>query len=104
VVTELFVSGFSTLAQTRYQAAMEKAVKALMEEQKRWLQQQIVEQKQRIKTQQQQMMAQMMNRLRNQEEQIHNNGESGSDTGFRSNLHFNPKVEFPTFEGIDPEG
>jgi len=32
-----------TLAQTRYQAAMEEALKALMEEQKRSLQQQILE-------------------------------------------------------------
>lgn len=42
----------------------------------------------------------MMGQLRTQEEQTYNNGGSGSEAGFRSNLHFNPKVEFPTFDDI----
>ncbi|KAJ8425686.1 hypothetical protein Cgig2_026208 [Carnegiea gigantea] len=53
-----------TLAQTRQKTAMEDAVKALMEEQRRWIQQQILEQNQRIEAQQQQqMMTQLLNQL-----------------------------------------
>jgi len=52
VVSEHFVSGLCTLAQTRYQAAMEESLKALMEEQRKWLQPQILEQNRRIEVQQ----------------------------------------------------
>ncbi|KAJ8425684.1 hypothetical protein Cgig2_026206 [Carnegiea gigantea] len=61
----------TNLASTRNMPAMEEAIKALMEEQKQWLQLQIVEQNQRIAEQQQQfnqqhqqMMNQIMARLR----------------------------------------
>ncbi|KAJ8435420.1 hypothetical protein Cgig2_001072 [Carnegiea gigantea] len=83
---------------------MEETVKALMEEQRCWIQQQISEQNQKIEMQQQQMLAQMLNQLQIQEEKIHNNIGSGTEMGTRSNLHFNRKVEFPTFDGTGPKG
>ena len=49
-------------------------------------------------------MAQMTNQLRNQDEQIPNKVDMGSGSGYRSNIHFNPKVEFPTFNGAVRRG
>lgn len=94
-----------TLAQTRQKTAMEEAVKTLMEEQQKWIQQQIAEQNQRIEAQQQQMTTQMLNQLRIQDEKLqHHHLGSGTDVGVRNNLHFNPKIEFPEFDGTDPKG
>jgi len=84
---------------------MEDAAKALMEKQRRWIQQQILEQNRRIEAQQQQMMTQLLNQLRIQEEKFqHHTVGSIADVGVRNNLHFNPKIEFPTFDGTDPKG
>ena len=51
------------------------------------------------------MMTQMLNQLWIQDEKIqHHNFGSGTDAGIQNNLHFNPKIEFPNFDGIDPKG
>ena len=83
---------------------MKEAVTALMEEQRHWLQQQISEQNRKIEEQQQQLMTQMLNQLQFHQERAHNNLGAGVEIGSKNNLHFNPKVEFPTFDGTDPKG
>jgi len=52
----------------------------------------------RIEAQQQQMMKQVMEQLR-----IHSVDGSGNEMPNQCNLHFNPKVEFPSFDGSDPK-
>lgn len=93
------------MTQTRQKTTMEEAVKALMEEQRRWIQQQISEQNQRIEAQQEQMMTKLLNQLQIQDEKTqHHNVRSDNYAGFRNNLHFNPKIEFLTFDGTSPKG
>lgn len=84
--------------------AMEEAVKALMEEQRKWIQQQITEHNQRIEVHQQQLMTQLLSQLRIQDEKIQHNIGHGHEIGVKNNLHFNPKIEFPTFDGTDHKG
>ncbi|KAJ8420307.1 hypothetical protein Cgig2_001164 [Carnegiea gigantea] len=50
------------------------------------------------------MTAQMLNQLRIQEEKTHSKIGSGNKIEARSTLHFNPKVEFPTFDGSNLKG
>jgi len=47
-------------------------------------------------------MTQLLSQLRIQNEKIQQNSGQGHEIGGRNNLHFNPKVEFPTFDGTDP--
>ena len=102
-------------------------MRAILEEQKEWLQQQIEaqnariaahhqrileqqqqhtrEQQQLINQQNQQLMTQILEQLeleRNQEDNRLHTGHLGSSAGNPS--RFNPKIEFPVFDGKDPKG
>jgi len=80
--------------------ALEEVMKTLMAEQQHWLQRQMQEQNQKIDAQQH-MMTQMLEQFRELgRNQIHQ--EIGNDHQPRSNLQFNPKIEFPGFDGHNP--
>jgi len=106
---------------------MEEAMRAILEEQKEWLQQQIEaqnariaahhqrileqqqqhtrEQQQLINQQNQQLMAQILEQLeldKNREDNRPHTGNPGPSVGNIS--QFNPKIEFPVFDGLDPKG
>ena len=50
------------------------------------------------------MMTELWNQPRISGEQIQCNIGTGLELGARNKLHFNPKVEFPVFDGTDPRG
>ena len=50
------------------------------------------------------MMTQLRNQLRILGEQIQRNIGMGLELGARNKLYFNPKVQFPVFDGTDPRG
>jgi len=71
-----------------------------MAKQQHWLQCQLQKQNQKI-DEQQQMMTPMMEQFRKLgRSRIHQ--EIDNDHQPRSNLHFNPKIEFPGFDGHNP--
>ena len=99
---------------------MEENVRALIEEHKKWMQEQVDAQNRRFKEQQQQMaqqqqqmveqhqllMGQIMEQFQNVEnvEDRNSNCMSSSEQGVRNSIWFNPKIEFPYFDGSDPKG
>jgi len=91
---------------------MEETLKAMVEEYKQWVQTQLQEQtdniaaiQQRMEHHQQQnqlMLAQILAQL----DQDKDRGEIRLNTVNQGGnpVHFNPKIEFPVFEGNDPRG
>ena len=65
-------------------------------------QQKMLNQQQQINQQHQQMMNQILSQLRPLEDRFNNGG--GLEMIPRNNLQFNPKVEFPSFDGKDLKG
>jgi len=45
-----------------------------------------------------------MAQLRFQEVKVDCGGEARNELGLRTHIQFNPMVEFPSFDGIDPKG
>ena len=89
---------------------MEDTLKALMEEHRKWMQEQIDAQNQWLVDQQRQMtelhqqvMGQILKQLQNTDMRNDSRGGFG-DLLVRNSLQFNPKVEFPSFDGNDPKG
>lgn len=62
----------------------------------------MLNQQQQINQHHQQMMNQILAQLRPLEERFNNGG--GLEMIPRNNLQFDPKVEFPSFDGKDPKG
>ena len=124
LVSEPRSIGPGKLAPTRSLSAMEEAMRTILEEQKRWLQQQIQAQNDNIATYQQRMLEQQQQHMREQQQLIHQQNqlmitqilaqlEQDKDKSESrqtpinqggNNVQFNPKIEFPVFEGIDPRG
>jgi len=96
---------------------MEETLRILMEEHKRWMQEQIDTQNQKFVEQQkqmvdqqlqmtqqhQQLMGQILEQLQNSDGRNLTRMGSG-DQGVRNSVWFNPKIEFPCFDGSDPNG
>jgi len=49
-------------------------------------------------------MTQLLSQLRIQDKKIQHNLGHAHEIGERNNRHFDPKIEFPTFDGTDPKG
>jgi len=105
---------------------MEEAMRVILEEQKKWLQQQIQDQNASIAAHQQKMLEQQQQNMREQQqlsnqqnqllmakilaqlEQEKDSGETrytfvNSDIQGGNVAQFNPKIAFPTFDGTDPK-
>ena len=92
---------------------MEETLRTLMEDHKKWMQEQIdaqnlqfnEQQKQMLEQQQQHqlLMGQIMEQLQNGDGRSYQRMGNG-DQGVRNSVLFNPKVEFPCFDGNDPKG
>ena len=102
---------------------MDEYLRAILEEQRQWLLQQINDQNQRISEQQQQVLEQQQKHLQDQQQRLDRQhqqmltrildrlGEVEEQPGRTppsnhggNSIHFNPKVEFPYFDGHDPKG
>ena len=95
---------------------MEETLRAMVEEHKQWVQNQLQEQNEKTNSFQQRMEQQMeQHQHQNQHIFAQILGQLGQDKdrgeprlgagNLEGNItHFNPKIEFPVFEGNDPRG
>lgn len=73
----------------------------MVEQQQEWLSLQLVEQNKKME-EQHEVIRLMATRMKELQSGNHSFSSRGELEGGRSTFHFNPRIEFPVFEGINP--